>query len=160
MTLKHNSSPWCRLAAPRASDEHLSGEHCSCWSALILGSLWSPPFTKVLPSPGGHYRAPDFILVLNITNKRGFSVIKQHWTGLLDSVMVGGLIQDRQHTSPLSVYFTPFTEKHEDIFTSLIFSAHVSRPAACWSKPRNTSDSGVQSFSLSICITLAWFASL
>lgn len=36
-----------------------------------------PPFAKAPASPGGHYSAPDFILVLNITNKGGSCVIKQ-----------------------------------------------------------------------------------
>lgn len=36
-----------------------------------------PPFAKAPSSPGGHYSAPDFILVLNITNKGGSCVIKQ-----------------------------------------------------------------------------------
>lgn len=37
-----------------------------------------PPFAKAPASRGGHYSAPDFILVLNITNKGGSCVIKQH----------------------------------------------------------------------------------
>lgn len=36
-----------------------------------------PPFAKAPASPGGHYSAPNFILVLNITNKGGSCVIKQ-----------------------------------------------------------------------------------
>lgn len=36
-----------------------------------------PPFAKAPASPGGHYCAHDFILVLNITNKGGSCVIKQ-----------------------------------------------------------------------------------
>lgn len=36
-----------------------------------------PPFAKAPASLGGHYGAPDFILVLNITNKGGSCVIKQ-----------------------------------------------------------------------------------
>lgn len=36
-----------------------------------------PSLAKAPASPGGHYSAPDFILVLNITNKGGSCVIKQ-----------------------------------------------------------------------------------
>lgn len=51
-------------------------------------------FTKVRPSPGGHYWAPDFILVLNITNKGGSGVINCFWAEEAADGLLRGLIQD------------------------------------------------------------------
>lgn len=131
----------------------------------------------MLASPGGHYWAPDFILVLNITNKGGSSVIKRRCWFLTVSVRRRLLTNSNQrgvnpgytmyilahtHThTPFqtSVYFYSLEEinmwKHDDIREVDIFSR-----AACWSKQRNISDSSFQSVSLSACSTLAWFASL
>lgn len=64
-----------------------------------------PPFAKAPASPGGHYSAPHFILVLNITNKGGSCVIKQHRVcveaaGKLKSEAAGGGVNPGNPTPP------------------------------------------------------------
>lgn len=131
----------------------------------------------MLASPGGHYRAPDFILVLNITNKGGSSVIKRRCWFLTVSLRRRLLTNSNQrgvnpgYTTHILAHTHPFRFKfilqlrgdwHVKTwrYTGGWYFLLLSPVLACWSMQRNISDSSFQSVSLSTCSTLAWFASL